>query len=687
MLIGGGLALLIVLGGHFNDAYMQQTPMVGNLFPTSVLGVLVVLAVCVNPLLRRVAPGSELRAAELAVIVALAFAVCVVPGSGFLRAFSQSLVLPIHYESVTPSWQENRVLSYVPSPLLPAGGRNTEAVVGAYLEGMGAEGKHISLSALPWAAWLPALVRWVPLFAVLMIGMIGLSLVVHRQWTTHEHLVYPVAQFVQTLIGGDSTAAEGPVANNGSAPPPHGFIVRDRLFWYGFVPILVVHLVNGLHAWCPRFVEIPHRIALAPLKELMPTLASTPGGWSLFSATIYFTVVAFAYFLPSDISLSLGISNLLGILLAAGLVLGGTRLGGPFVGDADRSGLLFGAYIGLIALTLYNGRAYYRRVLRAAFRRAVPDASVEASAVWGLRVFLLAAGTAVVLMVAAGLAWPLAVLAVLLMAMMYTGMSRVCAETGLFYMHPGWYASGIALGFLGVEAIGPALLVILALMSVVLGMNSREAMMPFVVNSMRISEQAGVRKGRLAAAMGGTFVVGLVAGVVMILWLQYDRGVSFPDRWATEWSAKLPYSLLDREIQELKAAGTFERASAMRGLERVAAIRPRPRFVTFTSVGLVLFAACALLRIRFPKWPLHPVLFLVWRTGAMARLSTSFFIGWFIKVLIVRFGGGHVYRKLKPLMIGVIAADLLGGLIWMLVGAIYYAITGYPPSKYAVFPT
>jgi hypothetical protein len=36
--------------------------------------------------------------------------------------------------------------------------------------------------------------------------------------------------------------------------------------------------------------------------------------------------------------------------------------------------------------------------------------------------------------------------------------------------------------------------------------------------------------------------------------------------------------------------------------------------------------------------------------------------------------------------VGVIAGDLLGGLLFMIVGAVYYRVTGSPAPGYRVFP-
>ena len=70
----------------------------------------------------------------------------------------------------------------------------------------------------------------------------------------------------------------------------------------------------------------------------------------------------------------------------------------------------------------------------------------------------------------------------------------------------------------------------------------------------------------------------------------------------------------------------------------------------------------------------------------MEQFSHSFLLGWIIKVGVTKFGGGRSYQRLKPFMIGIIAGELLGGLLFMAVGAIYYAATGLFPVKYHVFP-
>ena len=71
-------------------------------------------------------------------------------------------------------------------------------------------------------------------------------------------------------------------------------------------------------------------------------------------------------------------------------------------------------------------------------------------------------------------------------------------------------------------------------------------------------------------------------------------------------------------------------------------------------------------------------------TGGRPAWATG--LGCLIKVLVTKYGGAGAYRRLKPVMIGIIAGDMLGGLIPMVIGAIYYFATGKVPKSFTVLP-
>jgi hypothetical protein len=63
----------------------------------------------------------------------------------------------------------------------------------------------------------------------------------------------------------------------------------------------------------------------------------------------------------------------------------------------------------------------------------------------------------------------------------------------------------------------------------------------------------------------------------------------------------------------------------------------------------------------------------------------SIMLGWVIKTAVTRVGGIRVYRAGRPLMLGIIAGDLLGGLAFNIAG-LAVAFGGGEIYRYAIFP-
>jgi len=59
-------------------------------------------------------------------------------------------------------------------------------------------------------------------------------------------------------------------------------------------------------------------------------------------------------------------------------------------------------------------------------------------------------------------------------------------------------------------------------------------------------------------------------------------------------------------------------------------------------------------------------------------------MGWLLKVGVTRFGGSGAYRRSRPFFIGMIAGTMVIGIVWMVVGALYYVRIGSPPPPFLV---
>ena len=123
IILGLGLALWVSLFTFFNDTVIRQPLMTGNLMPTSVYGLLVVLTLGGGWWATSRLPGGGLSRADLAVMVVLATAACAWPGSNFFRPFVGSVGHPVNLAKSESAWQHNEVFSYVPggSPRLAPG--------------------------------------------------------------------------------------------------------------------------------------------------------------------------------------------------------------------------------------------------------------------------------------------------------------------------------------------------------------------------------------------------------------------------------------------------------------------------------------------------------------------------------------------------------------------------------------
>ncbi|HOF19326.1 MAG TPA: hypothetical protein PK082_10490, partial [Phycisphaerae bacterium] len=569
-LIGFVCAMFIAAFGYLNDSPLRLTYLVGNHLPIFVFGLLILIAALINPLLALLHRSIRLRPPELAIIVAMMLVACSIPGSGLMRTFTTALAMPIHHNQTSPSWQKNGVLELVPPRMLPAGGQYEKDVMDGFLSGAlsGRERPLVDTTVVPWKQWADPLITWVPLIVLMAVGVICLSLVVHRQWASRERLRYPIADFASSL-----TAQEpGRIA---------GSMFRNRLFWIGLAAIFLIHVVNGLATWFPnQGVQIPLRVEMPQIAQKWPTLGRASGAWALFNPKLYPTVAAFAFFLASDVSFSLGLTQILYVPLMAALILAGVDTSADYFTGGPTRYQLFGSYLGVALILLYTGRRYYWQTVKQAFTFRRQE-GVERYAAWALRILLLcAAGAVVVMTVWMELDLPFAILVVLLVLMTFLVMARINAETGLFFCQPHWQPVGVLVGLFGWTALGPKALLVAGVICSMLTIDPRECLMPFVVNGLKMCDTSQVRPGRMGWVMAVVFIVGLSLAIPVVLGSNYAWGVSATgDNWAKNNVPKFAFDATARQMDKLRVEGELDHSMAMTTWQRIRNARPETSFL------------------------------------------------------------------------------------------------------------
>jgi hypothetical protein len=661
----GLLGALFISGfGYFHDciinadAYIMLVP---HLMPHAVYGGLLLL-IGVNPLLRWL-HGRPLAGGELAVITGLWLLACSVPFYGLVHCWPSALMLPHHSNRLSPGWQREHILDLVPSFMLTdvSSDRGADALTG-YVAGTSRGQGHIALRDVPWDIWLKPLAFWVPLVLSLSIATLALAVVVHRQWSRHEQLPYPIAKFTALLF-----------------PDHPESVLRKRSFHLGMGLIFGIHMLNYLQAWWPEYL-VPVRLGL-DFRALIPLFQPVTygDGWSLFTPRLMFAVIGIAYFFASDVSLSLALTPYVVCFVIGVLSSYGFQVTRGFNMFNNATVFVYaGGYLGIVLMALYTGRYFYGNLLRQGL--ALPCAEkAEPHLVWSMRVFLLFTAVFYILLCYTGVDWLMSLYYTLMALVVFIAVSRAVAEAGGFYIGTWIMPGAVAWGLLGSQAVGPSTLATMVMVSVVVLVGPGWAPMAFGVQALKLAELGNVRPGR----MGVCCIVGLVLCVAVALpatiYWQHDQGLMRASSGWARYTPRLPFDQGMIMKEQLAAIGVLDQAEAVRGLGRLAVVKPNHAFVTAFAIGLGLTLLTAFLRLRFHWWPLHPLAFFFLNSHQGQRVAFSLLIGWAIKTAVCRYGGETLYQKGKPLMTGVVAGEMLAGTIPILVGAVYYLTTGERP--------
>jgi hypothetical protein len=109
--------------------------------------------------------------------------------------------------------------------------------------------------------------------------------------------------------------------------------------------VACIHLIREIHVWYPDSminIKIEWRVAYLIASKFPNYYHHGMGSWSVYNNKLYLGVIAFAYFIPTDVSLSLGLTTLALTLFSYFM----WSLGISYSGYHHLSSLT-GAYIGM----------------------------------------------------------------------------------------------------------------------------------------------------------------------------------------------------------------------------------------------------------------------------------------------------------------------------------------------------
>ncbi len=491
--------------------------------------------------------------------------------------------------------------------------------------------------AVPWRAWWRPYLAWLPLLLGAFIACLAISALVRRQWIDHERLPFPLANVTLDFM----------------APPEPGTrlapIFRARGFWLGFVVVAVVLVSQGLETWG----LLP--MSVSTTFDFRDAFASEPWyqvytHWALFRVNVYFSIVGLAFFLPLDLSFSLWF-----FFVATNLVYMVLKTQGRPVAYDDAGKVGVGGFAVECLLILWIGRRHYLGLLRAAFSRGGDEHQrLLVPYVWMLLGGVL---TMAMWLVALGAQPHHALVAVLLFLGFVLVLARVVAEAGIpaIGLPAGCHLSQVLFSVVGFGAPLAALAPLTLLGATLLG-NSRENLLPYAVDSEYLVKRTLIqntvaKRLRWTGLLIGVLVLGSLAAMMTLVSSDYQRDGQVDRAWYS--------TLVEQGLMPL-ATGSASGAGA------------QPGTWSCYGLGAVLVGVLGVCRMFLSWWPLHPIGYLVSMTGPTQAIWFSFLLAWMAKLLVTRYGGPQLYQRLKPVAMGLIAAEAATAGLFMLLAAVLH---------------
>ena len=621
----------------YNDFKIGATYLAGTQFPIGALFVLFVLSGIVNVLIRRIRRSMAFTCGELLTVWSMMLVASGLPSSGLMRYFIPLIAAPAYFSDSTNKYEAN-VWGHMPDWLKLKDTEAAKAFFTGYPRGM----EHI-----PWAAWAQPLFYWGLLAALFLLASFSVASLLRKQWVENEKFVFPLVTLPLLL-------AEEPQENTHLV----NRIFRTPIFWGAFAIVTCLHTMNGMHQLYP---SIPLMTTSLNINEYLTVPPYNQIGW--FPFVVYPLVIGISYLLSTEVCFSIWFFFLFYKFQLLLFAIYDLKAPGNYIGYGQTQFHALEAFGGMLSLfcwMMWAMRDHLKNVWLKALggpRAAVIDDSNEMISYRATIIgIILSYGGIAAWMYAANVSAGLILLSLLMMTLAFVLVGWMVCQAGMIMMQMPLGSVDVLATTMGTAGVPIPSLFIVARAEASFFYDSRELMVPSLLNAARAGETGRVASRSLLKALILSVIVGVIISGVATLWLPYYNGGAniLRDTWGYKF---LPVKILGylSGISATPQQGTFGNFGHITG-------------------GFVGVLALLLLRLR-TGFGLHPIGFLAASTYPVHMLWGSIFVGWFFKIIIQRYGGMKGYRAMLPFFLGLVLGDTINAMIWIIIG--YLTGTGY----------
>ncbi len=616
--VAGVLASLLIGFGCPYATFVLKGSYVDLDFSTpGAIFLLFLLTALVNNALGRVRRSWALTPGECLSVYTMMLVASAVQTMGLSGQLMSIITAPHYYATAENSW--DRLLQPYLNPWLAP---QSESAIRYFYEGLPPGAR------IPWGEWARPLAVWTPFLLALYFVMICVMVILRKQWVENERLIYPLTALPLEMV------AEGDAGR--TAP-----LYRNAVMWIGFAVPLVFGTLSGLKHYYPTVPAPSTYWAFTTFRQTQSLVLR-----------ISFPMVGFFYLVEQQTAFSLWFFNLLFFVLR-GIMnvykIGMTENLGIYGAPSPVFAHLgMGAFVFLVLGGLRTARWHLRDVLARAFHDApgVDDRNEVMSyraAFWGMVVGL---AFMVGWLQWSGMALWLAACFLGVAMILFVGLTRIVAESGMAEAVAPTIAPGVLVSALGAPAIGPRGLMSIC-MTYVWCSDVRTFVMASAANGLKLAEHTEARKRPLLGLMLLAVAVSAPLSVALtMIWAYRIGGVSM-NSWFFEGGPTAPLRWVQSQFL------TPQGASLAGWL--------------LTLLGTGLMALLNLMRQRFLWWPFHPLGFALAAVWIMDQQWLTIFVSWLLKTAIMRYGGVKTYRRMRAFFLGLILGQFCTNGLWLVI--------------------
>lgn len=638
VLIGTLSAVAVCALVPYNDFVLSDTSLAAGYLPLAAVLIEFLLIVVINAPLYRWSRRHALNKRELAVIVMMLLVACSLPNWGLMKFFIPTPVAPFYLGTAEPQFWRAFMALDLPAWLFPvenvAEGRTSTTFWWFYMRTPDGE-------QVPYGAWAVPLAVWGIFIGAMLITLVSMARMVLEQWAGNERLPFPLVQVQAALL---EQPEPGRGLNN---------LLRSRSLWIGLGTVFAIHSLSALNVYQPDYFP-----AIPLGYDLTNIFAEEPFSFlrsKVKAARLSFMVIGVTYFIRSKVAFSL-----FGIYLMVNLVDVQAGMMRTEMSSAAWADQHLGACIAFVIGMLWIGRHFWWKIITNAV--GAGTSSLYRISFWA---FVFGCLVMTGWLVFHGVQIWMAGLIVLFILLTHLIVARVVAETGIPFYRTSINVSQVYTA-LPITAITGRDVYFAGVFTILGPLTTRDGVMNFALHGLGVARSAEVNEPKKQGALiVWTLLIGCIVAGAATLYCQYNYATPLTRDEVPQRNNFGAIHVPDRDMGDALIAhhsGAFPPAR-----------HNRPLHVA-TGFGVTVLLEIA--SLRWTSWPLLPVGFVTSYGAFIQNVWFSIFIGWLVKMLLLKYGGAGLYQASRPLFVGIIFGEALAAGIWLVINAVL-VLNGY----------